>query len=75
MEGMNAKNFDEVFATLIAQGISPDELFDCVCKQVIVASTCLQSVSPGLDLHCSILHMKQPSQPTECLSFREWRLC
>lgn len=33
MEGMNAKNFDEVFATLIAQGISPDELFDSVCKQ------------------------------------------
>ena len=31
---MNAKNFDEVFATLIAQGISPEELFDSVCKQV-----------------------------------------
>lgn len=34
MPGMNAKNFDEVFGTLIAQGISPDELFDSVCKQV-----------------------------------------
>ena len=34
MQGMNSKNFDEVFGTLIAQGISPDELFDAVCKQV-----------------------------------------
>ncbi len=40
MEGMNAKNFDEVFATLIAQGISPDELFDSVCKQVMSAQSC-----------------------------------
>ena len=40
MEGMNAKNFDEVFATLIAQGISPDELFDSVCKQVMSAYFC-----------------------------------
>ncbi len=39
MEGMNAKNFDEVFATLIAQGISPDELFDSVCKQVMSAQS------------------------------------
>ena len=39
MEGMNAKNFDEVFATLIAQGISPDELFDSVCKQVMAAQS------------------------------------
>ena len=34
---VGAKNFDEVFATLIAQGISPDELFDAVCKQVSLA--------------------------------------
>ena len=46
MEGMNAKNFDEVFATLIAQGISPDELFDCVCKQVTSVAS-FQSDSLG----------------------------
>lgn len=34
MPGMNAKNFDEVFGTLIAQGISPEALFESVCKQV-----------------------------------------
>ena len=34
MPGMNSKNFDEVFGTLIAQGISPDDLFESVCKQV-----------------------------------------
>ena len=39
MEGMNAKNIDEVFATLIAQGISSDELFDSVCKQVMSAQS------------------------------------
>ena len=31
---VGAKSFDDVFGTLIAQGISPDELFDIVCKQV-----------------------------------------
>ncbi len=44
MEGVNAKNFDEVFATLIAQGISPDELFDSVCKQVMSAQSCQSSL-------------------------------
>ena len=47
MEGMNAKNFDEVFATLIAQGISPDELFESVCKQVSIPCqyTCLSVIT------------------------------
>lgn len=31
---VGSKTFDEVFGTLLAQGISPDELFDSVCKQV-----------------------------------------
>ena len=42
---MNAKNFDEVFGTLIAQGISPDELFEAVCKQVrLVLQLCAYTI-------------------------------
>ena len=34
MEGALAKTCDEVFATLIAQGTTADELHAAVCKQV-----------------------------------------
>ena len=33
IEGVTAKTCDEVFATLISQGISPEDLHKAVCKQ------------------------------------------
>jgi len=61
MEGMNAKNFDEVFATLIAQGISPDELFDSVCKQVMSTQSCKNRLLFPLAKTCVEMHCASPT--------------
>lgn len=67
---MNAKNFDEVFGTLIAQGISPEALFESVCKQVChmhqlfpnhgsccaVRSSAVQSITTSMSGHANLLH-------------------
>ena len=34
VEGAATKTFDEVFGHLIAHGMTPDDLYDAVCKQV-----------------------------------------
>ena len=34
IEGVATKTFNEVFGHLIAHGMTPDELYDAVCKQV-----------------------------------------
>ena len=33
LEGVATKTFDEVFGYLLAQGMTPDQLFEAVCKQ------------------------------------------
>lgn len=48
LPGMNSKNFDEVFGTLIAQGISPEELFESVCKQVCHSPCKSTSATDGM---------------------------
>lgn len=42
IEGAATKTFDEVFGHLIAHGMTPDDLYDAVCKQV---SICLYDSS------------------------------
>ena len=63
MQGMNSKNFDEVFGLLIAQGISADELFDAVCKQVNFLTSC-----PPFDyaLHYGLPQASQTQLDKEC---------